>query len=79
MVFPTKKISLIPDTTCGANQFQCDAGDCIYSDNANCNGQCIQNSWVNDGEADCTDGSDEGEYSRGKSHVELWVTTFLPD
>ena len=47
---------------CDADQFQCKVGDCKYSDNDNCNGPCIQSSWVNDGEADCTDGSDEGEY-----------------
>ena len=56
------RISTISDTTCNADQFQCKAGDCKYIDNDNCNGPCIRSSWVNDGEADCTDGSDEGEY-----------------
>ena len=51
---------------CDADQFQCKAGDCKYSDNDNCNGPCIRSSWVNDGEADCTDGSDEGEYFNKK-------------
>ena len=47
---------------CGADQFQCQSGNCKYTDNANCNGPCIQSSCVNDGEADCIDGSDESEY-----------------
>ena len=55
-------ISTITDTACSDNQFQCKAGDCIYSDNANCNGPCIKSSWVNDGEPDCTDGSDEENF-----------------
>merc|ERR1712018_155038 len=52
-------ISSIIVTRCGANQFQCSAGNCIYYDNANCDGPCIKSDWVNDGTADCTDGSDE--------------------
>ncbi len=47
---------------CGTDQFQCKSGICKYTDNDNCNGPCIQRDWVNDGEADCTDGSDEGEW-----------------
>ena len=45
---------------CDADQFECKEGVCIFSDNANCNGPCILSSWVNDGAADCSDGSDEG-------------------
>ena len=56
---------------CDADQFQCKAGDCKYIDNNNCNGPCIQSSWVNDGEADCTDGSDEGECSDKKQSCSL--------
>ena len=46
-------------TKCGADQFQCKAGVCIYSNNANCNGPCILASWANDNTEDCSDGSDE--------------------
>ena len=52
-------ISKIIGVKCGADQFQCKAGICKYSDNANCNGPCILYSWANDGEEDCSDGSDE--------------------
>merc|ERR1712241_1157547 len=44
---------------CGPDHFKCKSGICKYTDNSNCGGPCIQSSWVNDGEADCTDGSDE--------------------
>ena len=44
---------------CNANQFQCQSGICKHNKNPDCEGQCIKNSWVNDGEEDCTDGSDE--------------------
>ena len=47
--------------TCGTDQFKCQSGICKYTDNSNCEGPCIKQSWVNDGEADCTDGSDEEE------------------
>ena len=45
--------------TCGADQFQCKSGICLYTDNSNCNGPCILSDWTNDGTEDCTDGSDE--------------------
>ena len=54
---------------CDADQFQCRAGDCKYSDNHNCNGPCIRRDWVNDGEADCTDASDEGEFTTNERLV----------
>ena len=44
---------------CGADQFQCKTGVCIYTDNSDCNGPCILRSWVNDKTEDCSDGSDE--------------------
>ena len=50
-----------PNAKCDPDQFECQSGICKYTDNKYCNGPCIRNSWVNDGEADCTDGSDEGE------------------
>ena len=46
---------------CDVDQFECTAGVCNYTDNDNCYGSCIRSSWVNDGTADCSDGSDEGE------------------
>ena len=47
------------ETRCGADQFECKAGVCIFENNNNCNGVCILSSWVNDGAEDCSDGSDE--------------------
>ena len=47
------------ETRCGADQFECKAGVCIFSNNNNCDGPCILSSWVNDGAEDCSDGSDE--------------------
>ena len=41
--------------TCGADQFQCKFGICLYTDNSNCNGPCIRSDWTNDGTEDCTD------------------------
>ena len=49
----------IPGLICDANQFQCQSGICKHRKNPDCEGQCIKRSWVNDGEEDCTDGSDE--------------------
>ena len=49
----------IPGLICDANQFQCQSGICKRRKNPDCEGQCIKRSWVNDGEEDCTDGSDE--------------------
>ena len=46
---------------CGTNQFECQSGVCKYDENDNCDGPCIKKDWVNDGEKDCTDGSDESE------------------
>ena len=48
--------------TCGANQFQCKAGICLYTDNSNCHGPCIRSDWRNDGTEDCSDGSDEENF-----------------
>ena len=48
-------------TKCAADQFECKAGNCIYTDNSNCNGPCILRSWVNDNTKDCSDGSDEDD------------------
>ena len=61
ILFDSKQERHSRQLNCDADQFQCKAGDCKYSDNDNCNGPCIRSSWVNDGEADCTDGSDESE------------------
>ena len=48
--------------TCGSDQFQCTSGICKYTNNDNCDGQCIRGDWFQDGEEDCSDGSDEGKW-----------------
>ena len=53
---------IIGPIKCAADQFQCKAGVCIYSNNANCNGPCILRSWANDKTEDCSDGSDEDNF-----------------
>ena len=45
-----------PSSTCGSNEFQCLTGKSDY-DNTN----CIRDTWLCDGMADCQDGSDEGQ------------------
>ena len=41
---------------CEATQFCCSSG--IQGDQE-CQGRCIEESWINDGEKDCNNGSDE--------------------
>ena len=50
--------------SCGEDEFQCQLGVCkwVDEDYSECVGPCIPNSWLNDGNEDCTDGSDESEY-----------------
>ena len=42
---------------CEAPKFCCESG--IQGDQE-CKGMCIEESWINDGNADCSNGSDEG-------------------
>ena len=65
-------------TTCGSDQFECTSGICKYTDNENCSGKCVRGDWFQDGEEDCTDGSDEGEWlhslnSLNKSNAQILV------
>ena len=53
----------LTEVTCSANQFQCQSGVCTHHDDDDCEGPCIPNNWVKDGAEDCSDGSDEREYS----------------
>ena len=46
--------------TCTSSEFDCKAAGCTNPDNEKCTGTCIPKSWVNDGEEECADGSDEG-------------------
>lgn len=43
-------------TTCKLDEFRCKSGKCMYK---GCSGPCIPKDYVNDGEQDCSDGSDE--------------------
>jgi len=45
--------------TCAPDQFKCRSGKCKWRYSPYCSGQCIPKWWQYDGEADCTDGSDE--------------------
>ena len=44
---------------CPSSHFHCTIGNCIYSDEPDCYGPCIPQGWVDDGEIDCSDESDE--------------------
>ena len=50
----------VAQSDCKENEFKCTAGVCKH-DNPYCNGACIPNLWLKDGEEDCTDGSDEAQ------------------
>ena len=50
--------SFLSKVTCDAPRHCCQKGD------QGCEGKCIPESWTNDGEEDCNDGSDE--YGRWK-------------
>jgi len=60
---PQNSFDLRDEGACGADQFRCKTGICKYTDNGNCDGPCIRGDWVNDGEPDCNDGSDESSTS----------------
>ena len=46
--------------TCKSFEFNCNAAGCTNPDKEKCKGICIPKSWVNNGEEQCADGSDEG-------------------
>ena len=56
---------------CGSNQFQCISGICKYRNNDNCDEQCIRGDWFQDGEEDCSDGSDEGKSLKSMMSLKL--------
>ena len=43
---------------CDRDEFQCKSGVCKHAPSG-CDGPCIPSDWKNDGQEDCTDGSDE--------------------
>ena len=50
--------------TCKSSEFDCKEAGCTNPDNEECEGTCIPKNWVNDGEEECADGSDEGAISK---------------
>ena len=61
MPISDKYPSMDENSICDEDQFECVDGVCNkYS--LNCEGSCIADFWVNDGEIDCTDESDEVDY-----------------
>ena len=49
---------------CKSSEFDCKSAGCMNPDQVACKGTCILKSWVNDGEEECADGSDEGAISK---------------
>jgi len=50
-------------SVCKSEEFRCQSGECIIK---GCSGPCIPKNWMNDGEKDCADGSDERPSSLSK-------------
>ena len=53
-------VSLVGKLVCKSSEFDCKSAGCMNPDQEECRGTCIPKSWVNDGEEECADGSDEG-------------------
>ena len=49
-------------TSCRSDQFRCLSGVCKHTSTSDCRGPCITKRWLNDGDEDCTDGSDESKF-----------------
>ena len=52
--------TIIGKVVCLSSEFDCKVAGCMHPDHELCRGTCIPKYWVNDGEDECADGSDEG-------------------
>ena len=74
----TKNYSFFSVITCKSSEFDCKEAGCTNPDNKGCEGTCIPKIWVNDGEEECADGSDEGAICKYYRVFKLALSNFKP-